>query len=622
MVLTRTSSKSWSAIIALMAIIITMLVVVSPRAKAATTSKVIVSLTWDDGRANQASSVAIQNAHGMKATYYINSGDIGTSDYYLTKSGLDAIAADGNEIGGHTVNHERLTAIPLDAATAAVCNDRQTLIGWYGPAAGRSFAYPFGAYNADVAKIPQSCGYTSARTVTGIRMQNSCFGCPTAESLPPRNPWTLAVPTSVTTSTTLDALKFQIDQAATNGGGWVIYTMHSLGEPGDTYNIDPVMYDAFLTWLAARSDVEVRTVGDVMSTAWPSPTTTSTAPTTTVPPAPPVPVAMVNADLEIDANANGVSDCWLRGQAGTNSATWKRTTDAHSGTAAEEVTISAFTSGDRKIVPMLDNGTANGGCAPSVRDSITYSMSVWYRSTGASNIVVFTRDSAGAWKYWRTGPQVAPSGTWARTNFSPGALPAGTTAISFGLALKQAGTLATDDYSMTQDPIVTPPATDPAVKNSSFETDSNNDGMADCWLRGGYGSSTVTFQRTSDAHSGAWGQKLTVSGYSTGDRKIVQPLDAGQSGGGCAPTVTAGSAYRLSTWYRSDAQPVMFVYLRDSSGIWRWWISTFQYPTAAGWTQVTYTTPPIPAGSTAISFGLGLISNGSLVVDDASMTLN
>lgn len=616
--LTRSSMKSWLTVIAVVVAVITTLITVSPGVRAATTttSKVTVSLTWDDGRASQASSTAIQDAHGMKATYYINSGSIDSSGYYLTKSGLDAIAAGGNEIGGHTVNHERLTAIPLDAATAAICNDRQTLVNWYGPSAGRSFAYPYGAYNSDVAKIPGSCGYSSARAVTGIRMQNSCLGCPTAESLPPRNPWALAVPTSVQTTTTLDDLKFQVDQAANNGGGWIIYTMHSLGAGTDAYSIDPVLYDTFLTWLAARSDVEVRTVGDVMSTPWPAPTTTTT---TSAPPPVPVPVPMVNADLEIDANLNGLSDCWLRGYAGTNTASWKRTTNAHSGTAAEEVTITAYTSGDRKIVPMLDNGTANGGCAPSVVDTSTYSLSVWYRSTGVSNVVVFTRDGAGTWKYWRTGPQVAPSAGWAQTTYSPGLLPAGTTAISYGLALKEVGTLATDDYSMTQDTSVTPPIVDAVVKNSSFETDANNDGIADCWLRGGSGTSTGTVQRTSEAHTGSWGQKITISAFTSGDRKMVQQLDNGQAAGGCAPDAVGGRAYRLTTWYRSDSTPSMFLYLRDSTGAWRWWITTFQFPASGGWTQADYTTPPLPAGTTAISFGLGITSTGSLVVDDAAM---
>lgn len=578
--------------------------------------KVIVSLTWDDGRANQATTTAIQDAHGMKATYYINSGDIDSSGYYLTKAQLDQISADGNEIGGHTQHHERLTSISLDAATSTICNDRQTLVDWYGPAAGRSFAYPYGASNSDVQKIPATCGYTSARGVTGIRTAKTCLGCPYAEALPPRNPWNLAVPPSISSATTLEDLKFQVTQAASGGGGWIIYTMHSIGNPADAYNIDPSVYDTFLSWLAARSDVQVMTVGDVMGTTWTVPTTTTT---TTVPQTPPTAVAMVNAGLELDADKNGLSDCWLRGYAGTNTATWKRTTSAHTGGFAEEVTISSFTNGDRKIVPMLDSGTANGGCSPSVSGSNSYSLNVWYRSTGVSNMVVFLRDSSGAWRYWRTGPIVSPSSTWATTSMTTGALPVGTTAISYGLALEAVGTLATDDYSMTQDSVAAPPQSDPYIKNSSFEADSNNDGIADCWLKGGFGTSTYSFSRVSSSHSGVWAQKISVSSFSTGDRKIVQPLDSGQAAGGCALDISGGISYRLGTWYQSDTTPSFYIYLRDSSGNWRWWISTYAFPTSLYWSEASYITPPLPAGTTALSFGLGVNTVGSLTVDDASL---
>lgn len=615
----RNRYTGWALVLAVIAVIGSALALVPIRAKAAGTEpNIVVSLTWDDGRASQLGSLAIQEAHGMKATYYINSGSINQSGYYLTKPQLDSIAQAGNEIGGHTVNHENLTAVPLDGATAAVCNDREKLVSWYGPDAGKSFAYPFGANNAEVREIPGSCGYTSARGVTGVRTPKACLGCRLAESLPPADPWLIAGPTSITSATTLEDLKFQVDQAALNGGGWVLYTLHSLGDTGDIYNIDPAVYDQFLSWLKTRSDVVVRTVGEVMSTAWPTPTTTTTI---TTPPPPAISVPLVNADLETDANRNGVSDCWLRGSSGSNTATWKRSTDAHSGTAAEEVAISSFTSGDRKIVQLLDNGTANGGCAPSVSDASTYSLSLWYRSTGKNNMVVFTRDAAGVWKYWRTGPVVAPSATWASTTFAPGKLPAGTTALSYGLALASAGTLATDDYSMTQDPTVAPPESDPSIKNSSFESDSNSDGIADCWMRGGFGTSTYSFQRVADAHSGGWGQKLSLTSLTSGDRKIVQPLDNGQAAGGCALNVSGGQQYRLGTWYHADTTPQLFVYLRDTAGVWRWWITTVPFSPSTGWNRATFITPVLPAGTTALSFGLGLTTVGTVVVDDASATL-
>jgi hypothetical protein len=159
------------------------------------------------------------------------------------------------------------------------------------------------------------------------------------------------------------------------------------------------------------------------------------------------------------------------------------------------------------------------------------------------------------------------------------------------------------------------------VKNSSFESDTNADGVADCWIRGGYGTSTFSFQRVADAHSGRWGQKISIDTYASGDRKIVQALDSGQSKGGCALDAVAGTQYRLSSWYHSNVPAHFFVYVRDAAGVWRWWITTLPIAASSSWSQTSFITPRLPAGTTAISFGLGMTSAGTLVIDDASAVL-
>ena len=41
----------------------------------------------------------------MHGTFYLNSGRLGTNSYYMTWDQIADLAADGNEIGGHTVDH-------------------------------------------------------------------------------------------------------------------------------------------------------------------------------------------------------------------------------------------------------------------------------------------------------------------------------------------------------------------------------------------------------------------------------------------------------------------------------------------------------------------------------------
>jgi hypothetical protein len=142
-----------------------------------------------------------------------------------------------------------------------------------------------------------------------------------------------------------------------------------------------------------------------------------------------------------------VPTCFQVGSAGTNSATWTRTTDAHSGTYAQRVDITSYTTGDRKLVQKQDSST----CAPAVSAGRRYATSVWYKGSWSGSayaaIVTFYRDAAGTWRYWETGPAVSASATWAQASFTTAAVPAGATALSFGLALVGAGALTTDDYA-------------------------------------------------------------------------------------------------------------------------------------------------------------------------------
>ena len=156
-----------------------------------------------------------------------------------------------------------------------------------------------------------------------------------------------------------------------------------------------------------------------------------------------------NPSLETDANGDNVPDCWLLGGFGTNTATWTRlNTGARGGTFAQQVQITARTSGDRKLVQTQDSGT----CAPAVTPGARYTLSAWYKSTVATGFVVYYRTSAGAWNYWATGPSVAAAANWAQATYTTPAIPAGATHLSFGLYLPAVGTLATDDYGMVAAP--------------------------------------------------------------------------------------------------------------------------------------------------------------------------
>ena len=155
-----------------------------------------------------------------------------------------------------------------------------------------------------------------------------------------------------------------------------------------------------------------------------------------------------NASVETDTTGTVTPDCWQLGSSGTNTATWSRTSSAHTGSWAQTVTVSSYTSGDRKLV------TSQGAnaCSPRIAPGSTYNLSAWYQSTQTAHIVAYYQNAAGSWVYWTQSPALAASSSWAQAAWTTAAavpVPSMPVAFSFGVNIAAAGTLTTDDYSMT-----------------------------------------------------------------------------------------------------------------------------------------------------------------------------
>jgi peptidoglycan/xylan/chitin deacetylase (PgdA/CDA1 family) len=72
----------------------------------------VVSLTFDDGDLSQY-TLGVQHAlqpHGMHGTFYIVTGWTGVNSGAMTWSQLTDMYNNGNDVGGHTVDHIDLTS--------------------------------------------------------------------------------------------------------------------------------------------------------------------------------------------------------------------------------------------------------------------------------------------------------------------------------------------------------------------------------------------------------------------------------------------------------------------------------------------------------------------------------
>lgn len=567
----------------------------------------VVSLTFDDGNADQYSARSILSSHGMHGTFFVNSGRIDTTSGFLTRSQLRDLASDGNEIGGHTVQHADLTTLGADEAAREICNDRVNLFNWgFAPT---DFAYPYGHYNTAIEQQVAGCGYNSARQVGDIRsdVDGGCSGCPFAETIPPADPDATKAPDSVDNNWTLLDLERIVTDAEQSGGGWVQLTFHHLCDGcASAYATTPANFSDFLDWLQARTGngTAVETVQQVIGGSVQAPTAGPVAP---------VGQGLQNASLEADANGDGLPDCWSTGTFGTNTAAWTRTSDAHSGSAAERVDLTSYTSGDRKLVTTQDLGA----CAPSVTAGHRQLLRGWYKASSPTQIVAYYRDQIGKWFYWTSSPAFAATTNWTQAAWTTPAVPSGATGVSFGLNLAATGSLTVDDLAESDAGTAPPAVTTALGDNPSLETDNNADTVADCYQLGASGTTTATWTRTPDAHSGSYAQRVDLTSYSSGDRKLVTKQDTGTTT--CSPVVTPGHTYQVSAWYKGG--PARFVvYYRTAAGSWVYWTQSPQFAAQSGWTQATWTTATVPTGATQFSFGLNLAQLGSLTTDDYTLT--
>jgi peptidoglycan/xylan/chitin deacetylase (PgdA/CDA1 family) len=647
-----------------------------------------VSITFDDGLAQQLIARDMLSSHGMHATFYVNSGTIGTSSSYLTWQQLSDLASDGNEIAGHTVLHEDALKMDSDEKRREICNDRATLIsrGF----AVTDFAYPFGSWNSETNTIVQECGYDTSRNGTEF----SEFDPPLhAESVPPPDMFDLRTPPGVTSSTSLAEIESLVTDAEAHGGGWVEIRMHHICDGCDSNSITQANLAALLDWLAPRAaqGTVVRTVHEVFGGP--------VNPPVAGPPAPPPGNGFGNPSLETDAYTPGTPDCWEPQGFGVNSYSFSRTSDAHSGNFAEQLSITSYTSGARYLTGKRDLGQ----CSPSVVPGATYRLGVWYKSTGPVRFTPFWRDGLGAWRTLGSGSIAFPaSSTWSELHWITPPMPAGATGMTFGLQLQSVGTLTTDDYSISDTEAVPPTVSITApdgglsltgtatvtadasdnvavdhvdflrngiligtdstapydipwdtttasngtqtltavavdtslnsttsapvsvtvdntppvgVNNYSLEADVDGNGVPDCWEpRGSAPAATGTYTRTNDAHTGAFAEQVDYAPQTTGqDQKLLVSFDTR-----CAPAVSGGSQYQLSVWYKSTTPVRFFAYTR-TTGSFSFFKQSPLLPAAPTWTHAVWTPQALPAGTTYLSFGLGIDSAGSVTTDDYNL---
>jgi peptidoglycan/xylan/chitin deacetylase (PgdA/CDA1 family) len=414
-------------------VVLAMLAVAAP-ARAATT---VVSIQFDDGRQQQ-SVAPILAKHHVHATFFVNTGYVGTGDYFTWRQ-LHRLAAAGHEISGHTLTHRDLATLSTAEAEREICGDRNALIAHgFKPV---NFAYPFGSYTAATEKLVRACGYSSGRAAWGLwgsGCEEEPATCPYAIDLAhPGDTWALPTADAPIDLTYVENQRNVVRNAIAHGGGWVQFFWHRIcPDDCDEYSWTPDSLDTFLGWLEseqAAGAVQIRTAQEVLGL----PMHPAVAP-----PAPPRPPAgrnrLRNPSLERRAKGSAIPACWEAQGSGT----WTRVRRAHGHAAA--VRFAGEPDGFAALAQPLDEGE----CAPAVRAGERLVARAEYRSASRPRFVIWARSRAGGWSLWRSGTRLRVAHGFRTARWALPRIPRGVTALSVGMALSGDGRLAVDDFGL------------------------------------------------------------------------------------------------------------------------------------------------------------------------------
>jgi peptidoglycan/xylan/chitin deacetylase (PgdA/CDA1 family) len=224
----------------------------APTGESMTFKNTVVSLTFDDGDADNYTVRSVLSENNLHATFYIISGFSGT-DGFMTEGQLRGLYKDGNEIGGHTVDHKKLSEVRGADLRHEVCQNRIDLLNYGFDVV--SFAYPFGYYDAESKQMVIDCGYNNARVVTDG-----------PDIIPPGDAYALQAMPYIVKDVRLPKMLRYITQVEDAGGGWVIFVFHHICDKCDHYATDMETFKQFAQWLKESqvNGLVVKTVGEVV----------------------------------------------------------------------------------------------------------------------------------------------------------------------------------------------------------------------------------------------------------------------------------------------------------------------------------------------------------------------
>lgn len=136
--------------------------------------KKALTLSYDDGVEQDRRLMQIMDAHGLKGTFNLNSGEYAAEGTVYPKGQIhrrmsekeatELYAGSGHEVAVHGLTHPFLEQLPGNVILQEVVKDRENLENQFHTVV-RGMAYPFGTYNDQVVECLKMAGIAYSRTV-------------------------------------------------------------------------------------------------------------------------------------------------------------------------------------------------------------------------------------------------------------------------------------------------------------------------------------------------------------------------------------------------------------------------------------------------------------------------
>ena len=201
-----------------------------------------VTIMIDDGEDNiYTAAKPVLDKYGLKASVAMVSGEV-DNDGFLSKQQLQTLNASGWEIVSHSETHEDLTQMSLNNAREDLQESQQDLQGIVPNI--RNFAYPYGAYNANLI----AAGASRYRSMRAYELGDNPQGL---------FPYDVKV-RSVVNTTSSGEVSSWLQQAKDNKR-WEVLVFHGIRNSGDDqYYTTPKNFEAIVKTIVA-SGVQIVT---------------------------------------------------------------------------------------------------------------------------------------------------------------------------------------------------------------------------------------------------------------------------------------------------------------------------------------------------------------------------